>query len=92
MSSQTSPPGERIWDVVLTSFRLTLHLQDGRSVGAPLSWFPRLQEGTQDQRKNWRVGRDRLRVEWPDLGEGVSAADLLRGAATTGETRRRAGG
>ena len=92
MPGTISPPGDRIWDVVLTSFRVTLHLQDGRSVGAPLSWFPRLQEGTQDQRENWRVARDRMRVEWPDLGERLSVADLLQGVTPTDEPGRRPDG
>ena len=92
MSGTVAPTGDCIWDVVLTSFRITLHLQDGRSVGAPLSWFPRLQEGTQDQRKNWRVARDRMLVEWPDLGERLSAADLLQGALPAGGPGRRTDG
>lgn len=83
MSGTMATPGERIWDVVVTPFRVTLHLSDGRSVGAPLSWFPRLQDGTDEQRRNWRMGVDGASVLWPELHEGVKASDLLRGAHPT---------
>jgi hypothetical protein len=82
--TMTSSP-ERIWDVVVTPFRVTLHLQDGRSVGAPLSWFPRLEGGTDAQRSNWRMGIDGGSVLWPELNEGLTASDLLRGATHAGD-------
>ena len=85
MSATTSTPGERIWDVVVTPFRVTLHLKDGRSVGAPLSWFPRLEGGTDAQRSNWRMGMDGGSVLWPELNEGLKASDLLRGAPPIGK-------
>ena len=85
MSGTMATPAERIWDVVVTPFRVTLHLQDGRSVGAPLSWFPRLESGTEAQRSNWRMGMDGGSVVWPDLNEGLKASDLLRGEPHAGD-------
>jgi hypothetical protein len=85
MPDTISTPSERIWDVVVTPFRVTLHLQDGRSVGAPLSWFPRLESGTDAQRSNWRMGMDGGSVLWPDLNEGLKASDLLRGEPQLGK-------
>jgi len=76
--------GERVWDVVLTPHRLTLHLRDGRSVGAPLSWFPRLEGGDDVQRRNWRTVRDGCGVTWPDLGEEVDVWELLSGHRGSG--------
>jgi hypothetical protein len=84
MNGTTTSSAERIWDVVVTPFRVTLHLQDGRSVGAPLSWFPRLEGGTDEQRSNWRMGMDGGSVLWPDLNEGLKASDLLRGELHSG--------
>ena len=84
MTHPVQPAGERIWDVVVTPFRLTLHLRDGRSVGAPLSWFPRLEEGGDEQRGNWRMASDGYSVQWPELGEQVDVWKLLRGNGSSG--------
>lgn len=92
MNGTTSSAGERIWDVVVTPFRVTLHLKDGRSVGAPLSWFPRLENGTDEQRSNWRMAIDGGSVSWPELDEGVTVSDLLRGGPPVGVSRRRTDG
>ena len=75
------PAGERIWDVVVPPFRLTLHLRDGRSVGAPLSWFPGLEQVDEEQLRNWRMASDGYSVQWPELGENVDVWELRRGRA-----------
>jgi hypothetical protein len=53
-------------------------LADGRELAAPLAWFPRLADATEQQRKNWRlIGRGQG-VHWPDVDEDISIASLLR--------------
>jgi hypothetical protein len=53
-------------------------LADGRELAAPLAWFPRLLEATDDQRKNWRlIGRGQG-IHWPDVDDEISVASLLR--------------
>lgn len=57
---------------------LHLALADGRELSAPLAWFPRLREATEEQRRNWRlIGRGQG-VHWPDVDEDISVASLLR--------------
>jgi len=34
---------------------LVAHLIDGRTISAPLAWFPRLLDGTLEERSNWRL-------------------------------------
>jgi Protein of unknown function (DUF2442) len=52
-------------------------LTDGREISAPLEWFPRLRDATDEQRLNWRlIGRGEG-VHWPDLDEDVSVNALL---------------
>jgi Protein of unknown function (DUF2442) len=52
-------------------------LADGREIWAPLAWFPRLRDATDEQRANWRlVGRGEG-VHWPDVDEDVSVNALL---------------
>jgi hypothetical protein len=67
-------------DVTLTDDRLTVTLADGRELAVPLSWFPRLREATESQRRNWRfIGRGQG-IHWPEVGEDISVASLLRAA------------
>ena len=66
---------------------LTVELVDGRTVSAPLLWFPRLAHGTPAERANWRlIGRGEG-IHWPDLDEDICVAGLLAGRRS-GESQR----
>jgi hypothetical protein len=52
-------------------------LSDGRSLGVPLAWFPRLLNATPAQRE--RVELSRTGLHWEELDEDVSVAGLLAG-------------
>jgi hypothetical protein len=58
---------------------LSASLSDGRTVTVPLTWYPRLQQATAAQRRNWRLIGGGLGVHWPALDEDVSLAALLAG-------------
>ncbi len=67
-------------DVAVKEDRLVVILADGRELAAPLTWFPRLLDATEEQRSNWRlVGRGHG-IHWPDIDEDISVASLLRAA------------
>ena len=67
-------------DVTVTDERLIVTLADGRELSAPLAWFPRLSEATQEQRQKWRlIGRGHG-IHWPDVDEDISVVSLLRAA------------
>jgi hypothetical protein len=67
-------------DVSVTDDRLAVVLADGRELAAPLAWFSRLLEATNEQRRNWRlIGRGQG-IHWPDVDEDISVASLLRAA------------
>ena len=67
-------------DVSVDDVFQRLILADGRELAAPLEWFPRLRDGSREQRANWRlIGRGEG-VHWPDLDEDIAAATLLRAA------------
>jgi Protein of unknown function (DUF2442) len=56
---------------------IRLVLMDGREISAPIEWFPRLRDASDEQRANWRlIGRGEG-VHWPDLDEDVSVNALL---------------
>jgi hypothetical protein len=65
-------------DVAVTDDRLIVILADGRELSAPLTWFPRLLEASDAQRRKWRfIGRGHG-IHWPEVDEDVSVASLLR--------------
>jgi hypothetical protein len=65
-------------DVMVTDERLVVTLADGRELSAPLMWFTRLLDATEEQRRNWRlIGRGQG-IHWPDVDEDISVASLLR--------------
>ncbi len=65
--------------VEITDDTITVDLSDGRTISAPLAWYPRLSHGTPDERKCWRLIAEGLGIHWPDLDEDVSIENLLAG-------------
>jgi hypothetical protein len=54
-----------------------VELSDGRTLGVPLAWFPRLLRATRQQREAYRISRRGL--HWDALDEDISVAGLLAG-------------
>ncbi|HET8638171.1 MAG TPA: DUF2442 domain-containing protein [Acidobacteriaceae bacterium] len=54
-----------------------VELSDGRTIGVPLAWFPRLLRGTAEQRESVRISVRGL--HWESLDEDISIAGLLAG-------------
>jgi hypothetical protein len=52
-------------------------LSDGRTIGVPLAWFPRLLRGTVAQRE--QVTLSSRGLHWDALDEDISIAGLLEG-------------
>jgi len=52
-------------------------LSDGRTLGVPLAWFPRLVRATAQQRASVRISSRGL--HWDALDEDISIAGLLAG-------------
>lgn len=64
-------------NVWFDSDMLHVDLADGRSVAAPLEWFPTLRDAAQAQRDNWRLIGKGIGIHWPDLDEDISTPALL---------------
>lgn len=63
----------------VTASAFCVELFDGRTITAPLAWFPRLQHGTANERNHWRfIGRGEG-IHWPDLDEDISVEGLVLG-------------
>ncbi|MDZ4373679.1 MAG: DUF2442 domain-containing protein [Phenylobacterium sp.] len=58
---------------------LWIELQDGRTVGVPLAWFPRLLNATSEQRAAGRISGTGRGLHWEALDEDISIAGLLEG-------------
>ena len=58
---------------------VVVDLSDGRTVTAPLAWYPRLLHGTVRERRHWRLIGGGEGVHWPDLDEDLSVEGLLAG-------------
>jgi hypothetical protein len=56
---------------------LWVSLSDGRTIAAPLTWFPRLLEAAPEQRAQVELSKNGL--HWELLDEDISAAGLLGG-------------
>jgi len=54
---------------------MRVDLSDGRAVGVPLAWFPRLLHATPEQREQVRLSSRGL--HWEALDEDISIAGLL---------------
>jgi hypothetical protein len=54
-----------------------VELSDGRTLGVPLAWFPRLLHASPEQRAEVEISRNGL--HWDALDEDISIAGLLVG-------------
>ena len=63
----------------VTAEAVVVDLNDGRTITAPLAWYPRLLHGTGRERKNWRLIGGGEGIHWPDLDEDLSVEGLLAG-------------
>ena len=58
-----------VQNVTVTEDTLMVDLVDGRTISAPLAWYPRLLHGQPEERNNWRlIGK----------GEGIWLEERLR--------------
>ncbi|HEX8146626.1 MAG TPA: DUF2442 domain-containing protein [Pyrinomonadaceae bacterium] len=69
----------RAQNVAVTDDTLSVDLSDGRTISVPLAWYPRLLNGTPEERNNWRFIGGREGIHWPDLDEDISVENLLAG-------------
>ena len=80
MSSSTVEPREALATrVEVSEDTLSVDLADGRTIAAPLAWYPRLAHATAEERGSWRLIGGGRGVHWPEIDEDISVANLLAG-------------
>ena len=80
MSSSTVESREALASrVKVSEDTLSVELADGRTIAAPIAWYPRLAHATTHERGSWRLIGGGRGVHWPELDEDISVANLLAG-------------
>lgn len=57
--------------------QMWVSLSDGRVIGVPLAWFPRLMDARAQERAKVEIST--FGLHWPALDEDISVAGLLAG-------------
>ena len=83
MSFSPEPTAVRFDDA-----QMWVELEDGRTLGIPLVWFPRLLHGSVKQREDFFLSPDG--IHWDELNEDISIAGLLAGRGDMTRARKQA--
>ena len=78
----------RAKEVRFDDYMMWLDLDDGRTLGIPLVWFPRLLHGSVKQREDFFLSPDG--IHWDELDEDISVAGLLAGRGDMTRARKQA--
>jgi hypothetical protein len=63
----------------VTQDALSVDLSDGRTISAPLAWFPCLFHAPSAERRKWRLIGKGEGLHWEDIDEDISVEGLLAG-------------
>lgn len=74
-SIESIPKATDLW---FTVDMLYVRLEDGREVGVPMEWFPKLIKATTEQKNNWRFIGNGIGIHWEDLDEDISVRKLIQ--------------
>lgn len=58
---------------------LWVQLSDGRQLGVPLAYFPRLAKASSSQRRKYLISGGGVGLHWEELDEDISVPALLAG-------------
>jgi hypothetical protein len=74
----------QVADVAVGKDSLAFRMKDGRTITAPLWWYPRLAAASPAQRRKWKILPFGDAVGWEGIDEYVSAKALMVGGAAPG--------
>jgi hypothetical protein len=57
---------------------MTVLLDDGRALSVPVTWYPRLLEGSEQEREHYELIGMGEGIHWPDLDEDISVEGPVR--------------
>ncbi|KPQ36080.1 MAG: Protein of unknown function (DUF2442) [Phormidesmis priestleyi Ana] len=76
-----------IQQVTITDESLSVDLSDGRTISVPLAWYPRLLQGSTEERSSYRFIGGGSGIHWNELDEDVSLKNLIFGQPS-GESQK----
>ena len=74
VNKSTNVLASKVW---FSKDMLFVHLQDGREIGVPLLWFPRLRTASEEQLNEWRLIGNGVGIHWESIDEDISISALL---------------
>jgi len=66
-------------EITFDSDTMWVLLADGRQMGVPLAYFPRLLDATETQREKYTISGGGTGLHWDDLDEDFSVQSLVMG-------------
>lgn len=77
MSTLTNLKSNQAINLAFSEEKMTIFMEDGREIGIPLEWFPRLREATKVQLENWRFIGNGEGIHWEELDEDLLVSELV---------------
>lgn len=77
MSTLTKNKNIKATSVWFSKDMLFVRLEDGREVGTPLEWYPKLRDATKKELENWRFIGNGVGIHWESIDEDLSISGLL---------------
>ncbi len=70
----------RVKNVIIEDDNLAVEIMEGRTIKAPLAWYPRLFNASKEQLQKWQICGGGYGIHWEEIDEDISVEGLLRGA------------
>ncbi|OOG77855.1 DUF2442 domain-containing protein [Algoriphagus sp. A40] len=77
MSTLTNLKSNQAVNLSFSKEKMVIFMEDGREIGIPLEWFPRLRDASQEELENWRFIGNGEGIHWEDLDEDLLVSELV---------------
>ena len=67
----------KIKEVLFRDEKVFFSLEDGREIGAPLKWYPKLYKATEEELLDYTISPGGYGVHWNRVDEDLSAYGML---------------
>jgi hypothetical protein len=77
MSTLTNLKSNQAENLSFSKEKMIILMEDGREIGIPLEWFPRLRDASKEELENWRFIGNGEGIHWEDLDEDLLVSELV---------------